>query len=293
MEGTEAERVASMLVKTQDEGKTSVGELAANMGRVIPSAAAYNVSLENLTTAYALLTKGGMNTAISTTNLGAMFDELAKNGSNVADTLQEQTGKSFAELMASGSSLGDIMTILSDSVNGDATAFSNLWSSSTAGKAALSILNAGADEFAKTLDVMANSSGAVEKNFQIMADTTEFAHQRMTNAAENLKIAVGDQLNPALEKLYTNGADAFTWATEFVNQNPWIVGAITGVTAAIAALSLGVGALAAAPQIIAALARSSLLTVQPVQTPGPKNKGWPGFVLVVSGGDKRDRTADS
>ncbi len=55
LEGTEAERVASMLVKTQDEGKTSVGELAANMGRVIPSAAAYNVSLENLTTAYAIL----------------------------------------------------------------------------------------------------------------------------------------------------------------------------------------------------------------------------------------------
>ncbi len=56
LEGTEAERVASMLVKTQDEGKTSVGALAANMGRVIPSAA-YNISLKNLKTAYAILTK--------------------------------------------------------------------------------------------------------------------------------------------------------------------------------------------------------------------------------------------
>lgn len=240
LEGTEAERVASMLVKTQDEGKTSVGELAANMGRVIPSAAAYNVSLENLTTAYALLTKGGMNTAISTTNLGAMFDELAKNGSNVAGILEDQTGKSFAELMASGSNLGDIMVILSDSVNGDATAFSNLWSSSTAGKAALSLLNTGADEFSKTLDIMANSSGAVEKNFQTMADTTEFAHQRMTNAAENLKIAVGDQLNPALEKLYTTGADAFSWAADFVQESPWIVNAVIGVTAGFGTMAAGV-----------------------------------------------------
>ena len=232
--------MASMLVKTQDEGKTSVGELAANMGRVIPSAAAYNVSLENLTTAYAILTKSGTNTAISTTNLGAMFDELAKNGSNVAGILEEQTGKSFSELMASGSNLGDIMAILSESVDGDATAFSNLWSSTTAGKAALSLLNAGAEEFDRTLGVMANSSGSVERNFQIMADTTEFAHQRMTNAAENLKIAVGDQLNPALEKLYITGGDAFTWAADFVNENPATVKAIAAVTVGLGTLATGV-----------------------------------------------------
>lgn len=35
--GSDAEKVASMLVKTQDLGKTSVGELAATMGRVIPT----------------------------------------------------------------------------------------------------------------------------------------------------------------------------------------------------------------------------------------------------------------
>ena len=265
LEGSDAERVASMLVKTQDEGKTSVGELAASMGQIIPSAAAYHVSLENLTTAYALLTKSGTNTAISTTNLSAMLDELAKNGSNVAGILEDQTGKSFSELMEGGSNLGDIMAILSESVDGDATAFSNLWSSTTAGKAALSLLNTGAEEFDRTLGVMANSSGAVERNFQIMADTTEFAQQRMTTASENLKIAIGDQLNPALEKLYNSGADAFTWATDFVNENPWIVGAIVGVTAALGAMSVGVAALAAAPQIIAALKVAlDLLAANPV-----------------------------
>lgn len=246
LEGTEAERVASMLVKTQDEGKTSVGELAANMGRVIPSAAAYNVSLENLTTAYALLTKGGMNTAISTTNLGAMLDELAKSGSNVAGILEEQTGKSFAELMGSGSNLGDIMTILSESVDGDATAFSNLWSSTTAGKAALSLLNTGAEEFDRTLGVMANSSGAVDRNFQIMADTTEFAHQRMKTAAENLKVAVGDQLNPSLERLYDVGTDAFTWAADFANEHPAVVKAVAAVVVGLGTLAAGVTAVVAA-----------------------------------------------
>ncbi len=80
---------------------------------------------------------------------------------------------------------------------------------------------------------MQNSSGAVERNFETMADTTEFAQQRMTTASENLKIAIGDQLNPALEKVYSVGADAFTWATDFVNENPWLVKAITATTVGI------------------------------------------------------------
>ncbi|MEH2941220.1 phage tail tape measure protein [Lawsonibacter sp. JLR.KK007] len=148
--------------------------------------------------------------------------------------------------MASGSNLGDIMAILSDSANGDATAFSNLWSSTTAGKAALSLLNTGAEEFDRTLGVMANSSGAVDRNFQIMADTTEFAHQRMTNAAENLKIAVGDQLNPSLERLYDVGTDAFTWAADFANEHPAVVKAVAAVVIGLGTLAAGVTAVVAA-----------------------------------------------
>ena len=246
LEGTEAERVASMLMKTQDEGKTSVGELAQNMGRVIPVASAYKVNLENITTAYAILTKDSANTAISTTNLAATLDELGKKGSNVAGILEEQTGKSFAELMGSGSNLGDIMAILSESVDGDTTAFKNLWSSSTAGLAAFTLLDAGTERFSETLNKMADSSGTVDKNFKIMADTTEFAHQRMTNAAENLKIAVGDQLNPALEKLYTTGGDAFSWAADFANEHPAVVKAVAAVVIGLGTLAAGVTAVVAA-----------------------------------------------
>lgn len=265
LEGAQAERVASMLVKTQDEGKTSVDELAQNMGRVIPLAAAYHVNLGNLSASYAILTKNGTNTAISTTNLTALFTELARDGSTVADVLQDRTGKSFSQLMADGSNLGQVMEVLSDSVDGDATAFSNLWGSTTAGQAALTLLNAGAEEFTRTLGVMETSSGAVDRNFQTMADTTEHAQQRMANAAQNLRIAVGDQLNPALEQLYSSGSDAFTWAADFVQENPWVVGAIVGTTAALGALAVGTAALSAAPAIIGALNTAlGLLAANPV-----------------------------
>lgn len=259
LEGTETERVASMLVKTQDLGKTSVDELAASMGRVIPSAAAYNVGLDNLATAYALLTKSGTNTKIATTELSAMFDELASNSSDVAAILEEKTGKSFADLMDSGYNLGDVLQVLAGSVDGDATAFSNLWSSSTAGKAALSLLNSGAQEFDDTLAAMQNSTGAVERNFNIMADTTEFAQQRMTTAFDNMKIAIGTQLNPALEKVYDTGTRAFEWAADFIDKNPWIVSAVAALVAGLTVLTVGITAVT-----VATAAWNAILLANPV-----------------------------
>lgn len=251
LQSSEVERVASMLVKTQDLGKTSVDELAGSMGRVIPTAAAYNVGLDQLAASYAIITASGTNTRIATTNLAAMFNELASESSTVAAILQEQTGKSFSDLMGEGKSLGDVITILSDSVGGNATAFSNLWSSSTAGQSALTLLNQGAEKFNSTLVEMQNSSGSVERNFQIMADTTEFAHQRMVTATENFKIAVGDSLTPALEKLYSAGAAGFEWATDFVNENPWLVQALTAVTVGISVLTVGIVGYTAATKLAA------------------------------------------
>jgi len=249
LEGSEAEKVASMLVKTQDLGKTSVDELAESMGRVIPTAAAYNVELDNLSASYAVLTKNGITTRNATTYISAMLDELATTSSEVAKILEEETGKSFSDLMADGSSLGDVIDILSGSVNGNSTAFSNLWGSATSAKAALTIFNSGAEKFNSVLVEMQNSSGMVERNFQTMADTTGFAHRRMQTAAENLTIAVGQELNPALENLYATGAGVLEWAAEFVEQNEWLVPVVTALTAAIGALAIGVVGYTAAVQV--------------------------------------------
>ena len=42
-----------MLVQTQNKGKVTVGELASSMGKIIPTANASNVSLEQLCAGYA------------------------------------------------------------------------------------------------------------------------------------------------------------------------------------------------------------------------------------------------
>ena len=265
LEADQTEAVASKLVKTQDLGKISVDDLGKVMGRVIPTAAAYSVDLDNIATAYANMTASGINAENTTTYLSTMMDELADSGSNVAGILQSQTGMSFSELMDSGKSLGDVVGILSDSVDGNSTAFSNLWSSATAGRGALALLNSGVDAFNATMEEMATSSGSVAKNYEEMSSTSEFASQRVSAASENLKIAIGDQLNPVLDNLRNAGANVLDVATRIVSNNPALMAVITGAVTALGLLTAGVSGLMIAKSAAAAMqALNIAMTANPV-----------------------------
>ncbi len=194
----QAERVSDMLITTQNLGKTTVDELASSVGKVIPVAAAYGVEMDNLSSAYAILTANGIATAETTTYLKSMLNELGDSGSAVSGVLQEQTGKSFAQLMDEGYSLGDVIAILGDSVNNDAGAFNELWSSSEAGVGALTLLNSGAGEFNTTLEAMRNSAGATEQAYETMSNTFEHQLEVFKNSATNLAIEVYEGMKAPL-----------------------------------------------------------------------------------------------
>ena len=231
---SDATQLSDYLITTQNLGKTSVDQLAQSVGKVIPLASAYNVQMDNLSSAYAVLTANGIATAESGTYLKSMLSELGDTGSDVSEVLLNSTGKTFAQLMEQGYSLGDVMSMLGDAVDGDSTAFNALWSSTEAGIGALSLFNAGADKYNSVLDSMRTSAGATEKAYSTMADTTDKSKQRMENSFNNLKISVGDVLNPALTQVYEGFTSVFAGMSDFVDEYPAVV-------AAISAIAVGVG----------------------------------------------------
>lgn len=233
LETSRATSISDMLITTQKLGKTTVGELGQTLGTVIPTAAAYKVNMENVSAAMAIMTKQGINTATAGTSLRAMLSELAKDGSNVSNVLNEQTGKSFSALMSEGKSLGDVLEILGQSVDGDSTAFANLFSNVRAKQGALAIFNSGAKEFNGTVDQMANSVGATADAYSKMENTAEHAHKVFTNSVDNLEIAIGEQLSPAISDLYEMGAEVMQGVTAFVKEHPEVVAAVTGVSVAV------------------------------------------------------------
>lgn len=293
MSADDASKISDVLITTQNLGKTSVAQLGASMGMVIPLAAAYNMNLEDLAASYALLTANGTQTAQATTYVKAALNELGSTSSVVGSTLKKKTGKTFAELMAEGNSLGDVLQVLADSVDGDTTAFNNMWSSSEAGVGMLSILNSGTSKYNSLVQSMEGSTGAATAAFDKMSATGEFAQQRFQNATENLKIAIGDELAPVLMELQQSGADAMEWATEFVKEHPEVVAAVTALAAALAVLAAALVGLLVVQQVTTAFTKfSAALLANPVGAVAVALTALTA-AAVAFGAVMKDRTSES
>ena len=221
MSASDAESISDSLIQTQNLGVTTIDQLASAMGKAISTASAYNVNLGNLESAYVSLTKAGISTEESTTYISSMLNELGDTGSEVGKILKKETGKSFGTLMKEGKSLGDVIEVLSDHVDGSAEALMNLWGSAEAGKAANAIVSQGLDTFNDNLEKLQNSAGTTEKAYSTMADTLEHKTKMVKTEAQNLAISIYEQIKPALSDI----ADA---ALEFI-QNFDFSKAVTAV----------------------------------------------------------------
>ena len=84
----------------------------------------------------------------------------------------------------------------------------------------------------------------------------------MQNAYNNLKVAIGDAYTPALSEAYGVGTKVLNGITKFVQANPGVVAAITGLSTALGAAAVAAAAFALKAKIAAAAA-AFLTTVTP------------------------------
>lgn len=236
LEASDAGRLSDILIQTQNDGKTTVNELSQSMGQVIPLASAYGVNIENLAASYAQLTKNGVATAQAGTYLKSMLNELGDSGSDVGEILKSKTGKSFGQLMNDGMSLGDVLGILNDSVNGDSEALAGLWSSSEAGTGALSILSSGVGAFNDELGNMQDSTGNVADALETLSTPSAKAQESL-NAVKNAGIELGSAALEAIAPLLEQLAETVKSLTErFSKLSPATQTVIVAVMAILAAL---------------------------------------------------------
>lgn len=263
MKSSDANDIAQKLVQTQNLGKTTVSELASSMGRVIPIASSSNVSLDNLTTAYALLTKNGISTAQSTTYMAAMLNELSDSGTDVGSTLEDRTGKSFQELMADGWSLSDVLGLLKQAADDSGKGFNELWGQSTAGAAAMTLLNAGSEEWNSTMEVMQGNTDVLGEGLDKLhtpAQMMREALNQLKNSGIELGLSLMEILAPIIEQVATAISNLTTWfnglddgtkrtivtVLGLVAAATPVIGVISGIVSAIGFLFSPIGAIVAA-----------------------------------------------
>lgn len=231
--------VSDMLIQIQNKGKVSVGELSSVMGKIIPTANAYNVGLEQLGATYAIMTSKGIAAAETTTYANSMLNELGKSGSTADKILRKVAGGGFSDLMANGSSLAEVLNILQTEAQKSGKTISDMFGSAEAGKAAMSILSNGVDGFNASVEDMLKSAGATETAFGIMADTTENKMAKAKNSINNLQTVLGQNLLPIVGNVADKVAGLVTKVSEFAQANPQLVQTVMKVVGALAALKLG------------------------------------------------------
>ena len=244
MEASEVTNVSDMLIQTQNLGKTTVAELSSAMGKVIPTANAYGVQLDQLCAGYAIMTANGVATAESTTYMNSMLNELGKSGTKVSDILKEKTGSSFAELMNSGYSLSECLAVIDGAATEQGLAFGDMWSSSEAAKAGLILLGDSAETFNGTLAEMQNSTGATDTAFEKLKTnsyTIQVAINQLKNTAIELGNAIMSMLAPLLMSLAETISKLTTWFSGLSDGTKRFIVIIGMVVAAVGPVLIIVG----------------------------------------------------
>lgn len=193
---TDVGKIHDIFVMTQDKGKITVDELGQSIGRVIPTAAAAEVSLEQLGASYSMLTAKGQNPQIATTNLNALLAELSTTSGKADKVLRKKTGKSFKELTKNGSTLGDVLDVLNQGAIETGQSLNDMFGRS-GGMAALTLISEGKEAYNEMVAIMDNATGATIANAEKMAGPGQKMAQAW-NKVKNVMIDVGDIVVPTI-----------------------------------------------------------------------------------------------
>ena len=195
----ETDRILGIMMNTQNLGITTIGELSTTLAQVIPTAAAFGVSFEQVGAALATMTSMGTQTAQATTGLNNMLSELGRQSQQAYKNLEAATEaaglgkKNLQELTEEGYSLTDILLLMQDYAEKNGKTLVDMFGSIEGGRAALQLITQEGEKYNKNLESMADTSGMVEEaGEKVMTQT-----QELGLAIKNAASSIGNLFLPA------------------------------------------------------------------------------------------------
>jgi TP901 family phage tail tape measure protein len=157
--------MSDMIFKTVQLGKTTIPELSASMGQVLPMAAQMGVEIEEVAAAVATLTLSGVNTSEAVTQVTAVMTAFLNQGDKYGDLMGSAAfeSKSFQEAI----------TDLMNSVDGNADSLKKMMGRAEGVKAVMALTADGGKVLTNQLDEIAGAGGVVDEGFAKMADTMD------------------------------------------------------------------------------------------------------------------------
>lgn len=157
-----ATEASDSLFKTVQLGKTTLQELQGDIGRVLPLARTFGVTLDEVGANLAILTNSGLKTREAVTFLNALFVAVARNGKELGTTMNSTA------IQTDG--LGVVLGRLIEKTGGSNDKLIKLLGTSEAVRAVQALAGQGLAKYNTTLGEYANKAGvAAEASKKIIA----------------------------------------------------------------------------------------------------------------------------
>lgn len=263
-------------------GKTTIGELSASLGNIIPIAASVGVEFDEVVGGIAALTTQGLTTAAATTQLRQVIASVIRPTQEAKDAAAALNLQFDAQALAS-KGLADFLEDVIEKTGGSSDEMAKLFGSVEALGAALAFAGGGGEAFNDIMVEMENKLGATDAAVSKIEESLSKRLNNSLHRLSNLGLEVGQVLLgvavPALEttvdviQLLSDNASVLAPVLLAVSTAlvvPTLVAGATailsmGAAAASAAISFGyaVAAIGGATTATAALSAAVSLLVTP------------------------------
>lgn len=196
---SEAENVSDVMFKTVELGKIEFEQLAANIGKVAPTAAQFKIGFEDVGAAIASITSQGLKPEQTMTVLTSLISQLGKSGTDLSNKFKEITGQSFPDFIASGGTLADAIGKIRDYSQDTGTSLMDMTGNLEAAKGLAMLGGSAFEQYAGFLDKISDSAGATDTAYSKMTETMAFAMDQLKAQMQTTMIEVGDALAPVVK----------------------------------------------------------------------------------------------
>ncbi|MEQ8511231.1 MAG: phage tail tape measure protein [Algiphilus sp.] len=236
LEASEAGTVSDQFFATVRAGKTTVDELTAAVGRVVPLASQAGIGFNEVGAGLATLTAQGVNTNEAVTQLRGLIQSVIKPTQEAKDAAKELGIQFDAEaLRAKG--LAGFLADVEEATKGNSDATTQLFTSVEGLSAVLGLTGESAEKFTTNVDNVTNSFGEAEKAAGKVAETAEFAQKRFSASFSLVQQTIGELVNKGLVPLQKAATAVFNIFLDLPGPVQATAVGVTGLTAAVLALA--------------------------------------------------------
>lgn len=193
IETKDAGKVSDLFFQIIADGKIEMNDLSQSLARLTPISGAAGVSLDEMGAAIAVLTAGGMQPSTAIDALKSALSNIIKPSSE-ASKLAAELGIEFNAAALKSKGLAGVLDDVARATGGNTDKMAILFGDMTGLAAVLSLTGPQAEAFAKSIESMGDSAGAVDAAFKKMTDSADESTAKITSAMTVLLIRIGAPL---------------------------------------------------------------------------------------------------